>query len=492
MKQKRVTSIWTLTALLLVFSMALPWAVFTDNVQNDVTAGGSDTFTLGGSTTVNYRITANSGDGQIGCNASDGSPATVTINAPASVTAMPGALVFAACSVNMPAVFTASAAGVYEITVSVSDSGTGTYNTNPAKFTLRVLPASDTTPPVITPSVSGTLGSNGWYVSDVMVSWTVVDDESTITSKTSCDSTTISTDTAGTTLTCSATSAGGTSSQSVTIKRDATPPTISALIDKSPAACGWFNASSGAPTVSFYCADATSGLAGACPAAFTVGEGENQSYSQTISDNAGNSASAGVSGIDVDLTAPVFGACPADGPFLLNSGPQTVGPITVDAAISGLDSGANTLNGSVDTGSVGAKTVTFTAVDNAGNSATQSCDYRVIYNWSGFFRPVDNLPVWNAVKAGSAVPVKFSLDGNQGLGIMAAGYPRSKAISCDTSAVVETVEETVTAGGSSLSYDPLVDQYLYVWKTEKAWTGCRQLIVMLNDGESHLANFKFK
>ena len=36
-------------------------------------------------------------------------------------------------------------------------------------------PSSDDTPPVITPSISGTLGSNGWYTSDVTVSWSVND-----------------------------------------------------------------------------------------------------------------------------------------------------------------------------------------------------------------------------------------------------------------------------------------------------------------------------
>jgi len=36
----------------------------------------------------------------------------------------------------------------------------------------------DTTPPVITPSIAGTLGSGGWYTSAVSVAWSVIDDES--------------------------------------------------------------------------------------------------------------------------------------------------------------------------------------------------------------------------------------------------------------------------------------------------------------------------
>ena len=57
---------------------------------------------------------------------------------------------------------------------------------------------------------------------------------------------------------------------------------------------------------------------------------------------------------------------------------------------------------------------------------------------------------------------------------------------------VDAVEETVTAGGSSLTYDAGADQYIYVWKTEKSWNGCRQLVIQLKDGTYHRANFQFK
>jgi hypothetical protein len=58
---------------------------------------------------------------------------------------------------------------------------------------------------------------------------------------------------------------------------------------------------------------------------------------------------------------------------------------------------------------------------------------------------------------------------------------------------VDAVEETTTAGGSSLHYDPLTDEYTYVWKTQKSGAKtCRQLVVNLNDGSSHAANFLFR
>ena len=114
------------------------------------------------------------------------------------------------------------------------------------------------------------------------------------------------------------------------------------------------------------------------------------------------------------------------------------------------------------------------------------------FNFTGFFQPVDNLPALNTVKAGQAVPVKFSLSGDQGLDIFATGYPVSQKIVCNSNDPQDFIEETVTAGSSSLSYDPSTDTYSYIWKTEKSWANtCRQLTVVLKDGSIHTAHFKF-
>ena len=117
----------------------------------------------------------------------------------------------------------------------------------------------------------------------------------------------------------------------------------------------------------------------------------------------------------------------------------------------------------------------------------------LLYTFTGFSQPVDNLPTVNQMKAGGAVPVKFSLGGNQGLDIFEDGYPKSQTIPCNSTASVDGVEETLTAGSSSLTYDASSDTYSYVWKTEKSWAGtCRQLVVKLTDGTYHRANFQFK
>lgn len=48
-------------------------------------------------------------------------------------------------------------------------------------------------------------------------------------------------------------------------------------------------------------------------------------------------------------------------------------------------------------------------------------EQKALFNFSGFLQPVDNLDTLNTVKAGAGIPVKFSLGGNQGLSILAAG-----------------------------------------------------------------------
>lgn len=142
---------------------------------------------------------------------------------------------------------------------------------------------------------------------------------------------------------------------------------------------------------------------------------------------------------------------------------------------------------------VGTTTNTYRVTDASGNSVECSFTVTVLYDFTGFFQPVDNLPVFNVVNAGKAVPVKFSLSGNKGLNIFAANSPTTVSISCDGSAPQADIEETLNAGGSSLSYDASTDQYIYVWKTQNSWKNtCRQLIVTLNDGTEHRANFKFK
>jgi Domain of unknown function (DUF4082) len=115
------------------------------------------------------------------------------------------------------------------------------------------------------------------------------------------------------------------------------------------------------------------------------------------------------------------------------------------------------------------------------------------YRFTGFAQPIDNGDVWNTVKAGSAIPVKFSLGGAQGLDVIDAGSPTATETTCpNTSTTLDAVEETVTASQSGLTYDEIADQYIYVWKTNKAWAGrCYRFDLGLNDQSSRTFNVEF-
>ena len=83
---------------------------------------------------------------------------------------------------------------------------------------------------------------------------------------------------------------------------DETAPSLSGLATTSPNANGWYNSD---VLVHWTASDGLSGLATAAPADSTItGEGDNLSASVSVSDKAGNSTNASVSGIKIDRTAP--------------------------------------------------------------------------------------------------------------------------------------------------------------------------------------------
>ena len=74
----------------------------------------------------------------------------------------------------------------------------------------------------------------------------------------------------------------------------------------------------------------------------------------------------------------------------------------------------------------------------------------------------------NVVKAGNTVPIKFSLGGNHGLGIL-DGNPIAAQYDCDSGLPTDEVEQTSTAN-SGLTFTNGV--YQYNWKTPKNARGC--------------------
>lgn len=218
----------------------------------------------------------------------------------------------------------------------------------------------------------------------------------------------------------------------------------------------------------------------------------------TATDAAGNSSSDVQTITVTDPTPPTI-SCPSDITVYLPVNSTATSTVVNYTAPTGTDNCANattTQTAGLASGAsfpVGTTTNTFRTTDAVGNTAECSFTVTVLYNFSGFFQPVDNTPTFNSVNAGRAIPVKFSLSGNKGLNIFVAGTPDSQQIACDSGAPVAEIEDTVNAGQSSLSYDAANDQYIYVWKTSSSWAGtCRQLIITLNDGTTHIAYFKFR
>lgn len=163
-----------------------------------------------------------------------------------------------------------------------------------AVFLALALPlaAQDVTPPVVTPNVSGTVGQNDWFVSDVALSWTVSDPESAVLATTGCEGLVLTQDDTMRAYTCVATSAGGTSAVSHTIGRDTTPPQVSYLGVGGTFRVSWI--------VSFNCnvVDVTSGVASTdCTSVygnaydFTIG---TNVVTSTATDNAGNTGTGSV------------------------------------------------------------------------------------------------------------------------------------------------------------------------------------------------------
>jgi hypothetical protein len=272
---------------------------------------------------------------------------------------------------------------------------------------IQGLSVFDSTPPLITPTIAGQLGDNGWYTSDVEVSWSVTDPESGVTTSTGCDTTSVTADTTGVTLTCTSTSGGGSANQSVTIKRDATAPSVS---------CGSADGAWHSSDVSIACtaSDNFSQLANAGDANFSLTtsvpagtETENASTeSRNVYDNAGNVATAGpVSGNKVDKKAPTIAiTTPTNAVYLLNQ--------SVAASFTCQDGGAGvaTCNGTapnggnIDTSSAGSKSFSVSATDNVGSVASpQSVAYTVGYGVIALFDQT------KAAKSGSTIPIKVQL-----------------------------------------------------------------------------------
>jgi hypothetical protein len=478
---------------------------FADNINDDIADSSSGITLIAGDSsstgTAQVKIVSTNGDGNNQCNIDNATQSvTLQFNTPSGVTANPATMKFTQCDVFQGVSFSASASAVSgTVTASIiQNNTTGSYNNN-VSIPITVNqppPPPDSTPPSISYVISGDQGDNGWYTSDVSLTWTVTENESPSSLvKTGCVDQNITADQAATTYSCSASSDGGSAGPvTVTIKRDATAPTgVSGSPNRAPDNNGWYNSPVG---ISFTGQDATSGIASCSSSIYSGPDGAGVSLSGNCTDNAGNqSAAVNSSSIDYDATAPTdiaFVGGPAAESQHYFGGVPPAPTCSANDTTSGLA-------GCVVTGyssAVGNHTLTATATDNAGNQSTTQRSYTVLaWTLSGFYQPVDmGGSVFNTVKGGSTVPLKFEVfAGPTELTSTSVvkGFT-AKPIACPNGNVTIDEIEFVTSGGTSLRYDTTAGQFIQNWQTPKKPGSCYSVTMETNDGSKISANFLLK
>jgi hypothetical protein len=162
--------------------------------------------------------------------------------------------------------------------------------------------SADSTPPVITKVVTGTAGTNGWYTSNVTVTWTVTDPESAFVINSGCGTQNFNSETAAATSSCSATSTGGTSSDSVNLKIDKTAPSSSLAVTGGTAGTnGWYTSN---VTVATTGTDSISNPTVCTTDQFQTTETTGQAFNGSCTNDAGLTSNAAPLTVKLDKSAP--------------------------------------------------------------------------------------------------------------------------------------------------------------------------------------------
>jgi len=354
----------------------------------------------------------------------------------------------------------------------------------------------DTTPPTISGAATTSPNSNGWYKTNVTIHFTASDiGGSGIASLT--PDVTVSTEGSGQSVTGTAVDVAG-NSESFTvgsINIDKTAPVVTATASPSANAAGWNNTD---VKVTFSATDiGGSGVATVSPPVTVTTEGAGQVITGSATDVAGNPASASVT-LNIDKTPPVVTIIvPVEGAYYRQTQVVSANWTATDA-LSKIDlahtSGTVPSGSPIPTGTVGAKTFTVDATDNAGNTTTKTVTYNVwCYTFIGFLPPVDNLPTFNVGKAGRTFPIKWQLkdyNGNFVSDLISVVKLTYRQIATDTSSPQDTIPDT--SGASGLRYDSASNQYIFNWQTSSTFAGkSYEFVLTLNDGTEHIARFRF-
>jgi hypothetical protein len=208
-----------------------------------------------------------------------------------------------------------------------------------------------------------------WHTSDVTVSFVLPAGSS---NPQGCGNVTISSDTTGQAITCTVSVSGSQCCRlDLTIKRDATPPTATAITaQRAPDTNGWYNHALGVAVTG---TDATSGIASCTSLTYSGSDSGTASVAGTCTDNAGNVSAPKTLAFQYDATAPSMSASArgADANGWYNH--------PVDVAFQGTDavSGVDTCTSATYSGpDNGSASVAGTCRDKAGNTSSASFPLR--------------------------------------------------------------------------------------------------------------------
>src|SRR5688572_22300158 len=411
--------------------------------------------------------------------------AIVSYTSPATSDAVDGA----GTATCLPASGSQFALGDTTVTCNASDAAG-----NDADSTTFVVSVVDTTAPVIaahadeTAEATSALGAVVNYTSPATSD--VVDGDGAATCVPASGSQFALGDT---TVTCNASDAAGNAATSTTFVVhvvDTTDPTIT-LVSRLPAAnsFGWNNSD---VTVTWSCTDLV-GVLSASVSQTVSAEGAGQSATGTCEDTSGNTADNTVSGINIDKTAPsvsLVGGPANGGSYYFGSVPAAP-TCSASDALSGLASPCSVAGYST---AVGGHTVTASATDIASNTASASATYTVLaWTPNGFFQPVDMSGVWNTIKGGQTVPLKFEIfaGATELTNTSAVQSVQAYRIACAASGSEDAIE-TVTTGGTSLRYDATSGQFIFNWQTPRQPGTCYKVVMTAQDGSMLTAFFKLK
>lgn len=219
-----------------------------------------------------------------------------------------------------------------------------------------------TKPTIAYTTVPAAPNAAGWFNGNVTLSFDCADGLSGLLACTA--PVTLSDEGAGQTASGSATDVAG-NEQTVTtaaINIDKSAPQITHALSAAPNTAGWNNSD---VTVTFDCSDAISGVT-SCTSPTTLGEGANQTVTGTAYDLAGNGQNDGVT-LSIDKTMPTISYSLSQVPnFFGWNNASVIVTFNCADALSGLASCSDPIT----VGEGANQTITGTASDVAGNTAT--------------------------------------------------------------------------------------------------------------------------